>query len=287
MKTYGETIRALRLSKGFSQKEIYTGIVSKSYAIEFEKGKHDMSISHFMAVLDRLYLNFQEFSFIHNDYQEPVLSKHMARYADAANQGNVKELKRIESELQQSKSENEQLIATLARLTLITLKHPETPLITDYPPKDVSLLQDYLMRVDSWTFHEITLFINSSGFFDYDVRCQLMQVVTKRIRKYHGFSFYDKVFSSLIVNFLGDAFIIGDKQQVSLYLDLLGDLTQDITLSFQHDFYLFYTGLENILWGDALTGEDCCQEIIAHLNRQGHKHFAYNLQQTLTLIMNK
>lgn len=34
---YGETIRQIRLKKGFTQKEVYGTIISKSYAIEFEK----------------------------------------------------------------------------------------------------------------------------------------------------------------------------------------------------------------------------------------------------------
>lgn len=287
MKTYGTTIRQIRLTKGFSQKEIYTAIVSKSYAIEFEKGKHDMSVSHFMAVLDRLFITFQEFSFIHNDYQEPLLSKNMARYADAANQGNLSDLQAIEKELSQTKSEHDHLIAAVARLTIYTLEHPDDYLLGNYPPKDVKILQDYLMRVNAWTFHEITFFINTSGYFDYEVRCHLMQVVSKRIKKYQGFSFYDKIFSTLIVNFLGDAFLIGDRQQVSLYLDSLGELTQDITLAFQRDFYLFYTGLNDLLWGDATVGEARCRYIITHLEIQGHQHFAKNLQQTLEIVLTK
>ena len=41
MKNYGSTVRQIRLSKGFSHKEIYTGILSKSFAIDFEKGLYD------------------------------------------------------------------------------------------------------------------------------------------------------------------------------------------------------------------------------------------------------
>ncbi|WP_314065217.1 hypothetical protein [uncultured Vagococcus sp.] len=287
MTTYGATIRQIRLNKGYSQKEIYTGIVSKSYAIEFEKGKHDMSISHFTAVLDRLSLKFQEFAFIHNDYQEPVFSKTMARFADAANRGNRKDLQAIEKELGQSTSETDSLIAALARLTLYTLDHPADYQPADYPPEDVKLLQDYLMASNSWTFHEITFFINCSGFFDYEVRCHLMQIVTKRIKKYHGFSFYDKLFSTMIVNFLGDAFILGDRQQISLYLDILDELTQDVTLAFQRDFYLFYTGLKDLLWGDSSLGEERCRYIIRHLEIQGHQYFATNLDQLLALILAK
>ncbi|MFM2490568.1 helix-turn-helix transcriptional regulator [Enterococcus avium] len=40
---HGEVVRKIRLSKGLTQKEVYLGIVSKSYAIEFEKGNHSIS----------------------------------------------------------------------------------------------------------------------------------------------------------------------------------------------------------------------------------------------------
>ncbi|EDN9990431.1 transcriptional regulator, partial [Listeria monocytogenes] len=43
MISYGELIRQIRQSKKISQKEVYTGIISKSYAIEFEKGTHAIS----------------------------------------------------------------------------------------------------------------------------------------------------------------------------------------------------------------------------------------------------
>lgn len=42
MENYGLTICQIRLSKGFSHKEIYTGILSKSFAIDFEKGLYDI-----------------------------------------------------------------------------------------------------------------------------------------------------------------------------------------------------------------------------------------------------
>ena len=34
---FGPKIREIRISKGYSQKAIYQDIISKSYAIEFEK----------------------------------------------------------------------------------------------------------------------------------------------------------------------------------------------------------------------------------------------------------
>ena len=41
MEKYGLTVRQIRLNKGFKQKEIYTGLLSKSYA------KHIKTINDF------------------------------------------------------------------------------------------------------------------------------------------------------------------------------------------------------------------------------------------------
>lgn len=51
---YGETIRQIRLKKGFTQKEVYGTIISKSYAIEFEKGKHQIAANLLLQILENL-----------------------------------------------------------------------------------------------------------------------------------------------------------------------------------------------------------------------------------------
>lgn len=65
METYGITIRKIRLSKGFSHKEIYTGILSKSFAIDFEKGIYDIKFNLMLRILDRLMISVDELLLIH------------------------------------------------------------------------------------------------------------------------------------------------------------------------------------------------------------------------------
>ncbi len=60
---YGQLVRKIRLDKGFSQKEIYSGIVTKSYCIEFEKGNHDLSFRLLAQVLERLLVDVENLSF--------------------------------------------------------------------------------------------------------------------------------------------------------------------------------------------------------------------------------
>ena len=84
MENYGITIRQIRLSKGFSHKEIYTGILSKSFAIDFEKGLYDIKFHLMLKILDRLMISVDELLLIHSKYQssqchEPLLNINLDR----------------------------------------------------------------------------------------------------------------------------------------------------------------------------------------------------------------
>ncbi|EAE3053520.1 Rgg/GadR/MutR family transcriptional regulator, partial [Listeria monocytogenes] len=68
MGSYGELIREIRLSKGLTQKEVYTGIISRSYAIGFEKGKHEITLSLFEEILKRIMVSLDEFFFIYREF---------------------------------------------------------------------------------------------------------------------------------------------------------------------------------------------------------------------------
>ena len=74
----------IRLSKGFSHKEIYTGILSKSFAIDFEKGLYDIKFNLMLKILERLMISVDELLLIHNQYQslqyyEPLLNVSLDR----------------------------------------------------------------------------------------------------------------------------------------------------------------------------------------------------------------
>ncbi|KRL13527.1 MAG: helix-turn-helix domain-containing protein [Schleiferilactobacillus harbinensis] len=64
MQSIGSTVKYLRQLKGFTQKEIYDGIVSRSFGIRFEQGKHDIGADKLFSLLDRLGVNADEFRYI-------------------------------------------------------------------------------------------------------------------------------------------------------------------------------------------------------------------------------
>lgn len=70
--TYGQTLRSIRLDKGMTQKEIYSGVVSRTFYGRFEKGEQQMTAEKFAALLANIGIDFNEFSYIHQNYQQPT-----------------------------------------------------------------------------------------------------------------------------------------------------------------------------------------------------------------------
>ncbi|WP_429972825.1 helix-turn-helix domain-containing protein [Enterococcus sp. AZ163] len=67
---YGEIIKQIRKAKGFTQKEVYTGIVSKTFYSDFEAGKYSVEITKFEGFIKNLGITYQEFEYFKKQSQE-------------------------------------------------------------------------------------------------------------------------------------------------------------------------------------------------------------------------
>src|SRR5699024_10191772 len=73
MKNYGTTFRTFRQNKGYTLKQVATGIVSVSFLSKFERGDSDISFSTMGDLLDRIMVTFEEFYFFHNAGKSNVI----------------------------------------------------------------------------------------------------------------------------------------------------------------------------------------------------------------------
>ncbi|MEO1768885.1 hypothetical protein JZO67_000824 [Enterococcus sp. 665A] len=67
---YGEIIKQIRKAKGFMQKEVYIGIVSKTFYSDFEAGKYSVEITKFEGFIKNLGITYQEFEYFKKQSQE-------------------------------------------------------------------------------------------------------------------------------------------------------------------------------------------------------------------------
>ncbi|WP_462259112.1 Rgg family transcriptional regulator [Vagococcus teuberi] len=232
---YGKVVRDIRLNKGYSQKYLYSGIVSKTYAIEFEKGLHDMSVTKFMDVLARLEMGYKEFKFIANNYQSPEEVTSDALVAIAANRGDIETLRKLRAYYDTLKTKEDEVLK--ARLNLLIYAYEESgkkhiePAV--YKKEDVEILKNYLVSIDSWTISESNFFLNNGHYFDYDTYRFLTESALKQLERYNTFQEAIKVKSFLFCNFLSVAIENQDWNSLKKYRESFFDVTKDRGEGFQ------------------------------------------------------
>lgn len=238
---YGKVVRDIRLNKGYSQKYLYSGIVSKTYAIEFEKGLHDMSVTKFMDILARLDMKFEEFEFIANGYQSSEEITSNVLIAVATNRGDIETLRKLRVYYDTPKTKEEEVLK--ARLNLLIYAYEESgkkhiePAV--YKKEDVEILKNHLMSVESWTLKEFTFFLNNGYHFDYETYRILTEFALKQLRQYNSYPDVVKIKSYLFVNFLSTALANKDWDSINNYRQDVYEVTKNTEEGFQRILCVF------------------------------------------------
>ncbi|MFD1420906.1 helix-turn-helix domain-containing protein [Lactiplantibacillus songbeiensis] len=152
MEDLGTTIRQIRLNKGFSQKEIYTGIMSHSFAVRFEQGGHDISATKLFAILDNLAISVDEFRFIQQQYQLSPLEQALAKTEADYQQQNFPALTEWVRTHRDSDHPFERLVASYNSIKLLAFDHRHVPITPAVRPA-----YDKLLATSNWTLQELRL----------------------------------------------------------------------------------------------------------------------------------
>ncbi|MFQ6862505.1 MAG: transcriptional regulator [Beduini sp.] len=253
MEKYGCTVRKIRLSKGFSQKEIYTGILSKSYAIDFEKGRYDIKFSLMLQILQRLMISVDELLLVHRDFQKVTGHKALGDIDAQKFQSNQKYAKSRVMHLQKSWQEKKTLMSKIEYAQIIAIN--ELYFNTEYEhSKDIQwakqVIQRYLFDIETWTFEEFRLFSNMSFLFENSkIRTDLFLRAWKSLEKYKHHSDFSVYLAHLLANNLFHLIYTSQFTYAKKALDRLSELSREeemltwsvITL-FLNGFYLYATG---------------------------------------------
>lgn len=195
---YGRTIRKIRKDKGLTLKEVYLGIVSKSFYIEFEKGNYNIEMSKFKKILDELALNFEEFIYIHQNYKTPNNKNLKDQISLAYSKWDLISLNGIYQEYKDSQFIRERFLASKA-YALIYITEDNAKHMSEVPLKE---LQIYLSSLKEWTLEDIQDYIAISGAFDAATDKVLFQRALTSLQKYQYYE--TDTYNTLCINlFMG------------------------------------------------------------------------------------
>ena len=152
MEKIGVTTRKIRLIKGLSQKQVYGGIISRSFANRFESGTNDIQASKFLKILDNLAISPTEFQYINNNYELSKVDQMLAEVNYLYNTHSFSSLAHWLQQHKNSANVQVQIVAGLAELMLTTYSNRKFPL-----SKNIRVLMYHLMSEKNWTIQEIRI----------------------------------------------------------------------------------------------------------------------------------
>lgn len=262
---YGPIIKKIRLSKGYSQKETYAGIISKSFAILFEKGKHDLTLLKFEKLLTRLNLSYEEFIYIKQNYRASYEHFLYGKIANAANNQDSDYLREIYRLLDGSKNEADRHHAAF---TLIAMKQKHLLPHDNQKNEELAvekaseIITEYLLKVDTWYLEEINLFINTIAIFNYDLMLLLLKKSLNILQKYQEMKEFPTLICALLTNSLSIILDQKDWYNFKCYLQELSHFSEGFDTLFFKIIYKFYDGIYEMHSTHCATGEEKAQTAI-------------------------
>lgn len=244
---YGHTMKKIRKMKGFTQKEIYTGVVSKSFYSDFEAGKYSVSIEKFKGLLQNLNISFNEFMYFYNQNNLSDSRKLDKKIDELYKKGKFDELFAIyERNFSNHVKEFRYLAAKAYLLVLIT--HANFYKLSRDP--FIEILAD-LENAKMWTLNEIKLaklVLLSIPEKELDKSNELFARIKKELTKYE--KIYNKVYfeelADLFFNRIQSLLILNDvksSKEVFNEYSLAIQSSDNMTLCIQLQFISILVGL--------------------------------------------
>ncbi|HAR1026180.1 TPA: Rgg/GadR/MutR family transcriptional regulator [Enterococcus faecium] len=225
---FGPKIREIRISKGYSQKVIYQDIISKSYAIEFEKGKHSIATTLLIEILDRLSMDIDEFLFIDKGYLLNDYSAYIYKLSKYSNTHDLQSLYELLKKYTDKTRVIDQLRFAEIRCRIQAIENFKRTGMFDGSAtieEDRVMIQNYLVEIETWTLREIQFFGNTVEFLDFEQHFTLFRNLSKSFPLYVEYDKGREIFCAMLVNVITQSIRHGyfDYADVLVYqLHLLG-----------------------------------------------------------------
>lgn len=199
---YGKTLRMIRHQKGITLKQLAEGVCSVSFLSKFERGDSDITLGLMTKLLEKLMMNFDEFLFIHHDYQPDQLEQFFNAARTAYFNRDVNQLKKLKNtalnKWQQYSVETYYFNALLLEIyESIVDSNYKVEGIKEY---DISLLSDYLFRVEVWGYYELAIYNGTLLLLEADMVIMLSRTAYEKSARFKDYRRVNEAITSVLFN---------------------------------------------------------------------------------------
>lgn len=278
-KKYGQVLRQLREEKGYSLRQISNGILSTSFLSKFERGESDISLSHFVKIIERMNVSLDEFIFSANEYKPSELETLISEITAAYQRNNISKLKNITKKEYEKYNQFELDVylcnSIMTEAIMLNLEKKQID------KKKREHLANYLFNIELWGNYELIIYANSLTIFPPETVISLSKEVVKKTA----------MFKLVNKNYIQTLGILLNTIIVCLENDLLNDalyfiLTMENTNMAENLFYertllLFLKGLYEIKKDNVEAGQKQSQDAISIMYAIGSEDLAISYEEYL------
>lgn len=237
----GDTFRKLRVHKNYKLAFTAKDIVSISQLSKFERGESEITISKVFLLLERMNVSFEEFMFIHNEFQSPHFESMIKKLKSFYIQKDFEKLHRLAQD-EQLKFENTGQLTY--KLNSIMIKAVFSDLTNEtVEEEEIKILTDYLWRVEIWGEYELILFGNSMHVLNIDSVITLSSETMKKSMFFRKMLAYRKDLYGLYFNTIRTCLNCGKIKEAESFLIYLKNEEIHETFIFEKIILRFYEGL--------------------------------------------
>lgn len=288
MNEYGKTIRKIREEKGYTLQQLSDGILSTSFLSKFERGNSDISISYFFRILERLSLSYDEFLFIHNDFNldnfETFFDKAEQAYVNR-NLSKLQALKEVHMDKWRITKITTYRCNTLVLDVLIGILRNE---FIDAEKEEIEFLFDYLFQVEVWGYYELRLYNTTMFLMPPEMVLTLSETAYEKSVYLRKLAKVNQIIIYILLNTL--TYLLRNNKYVrayGLFLDYLGNLSipEKDLLSRNHLLYL--QGIYEIKIGNKEKGIEIVNKAISMFRELGSTGLLTERENFLQIILNE
>jgi len=292
---YGVTLRKIRKQKGITLKELADGICSISFLSKFERGDSDITLGLMTRILEKLMLSFDEFLYVHHDYQPSKLEIFFKSVNTAYMNRDTVQLEKLKNEEIKKWKRfgvetyhwNAMMIQVLGQILDTQFTHEELK------ENNIRLLSDYLFRVEVWGYYELALYNGTLLLLEPDMVIMLSRTA---FQKSDRFKEYTKVkdaitavlFNTIIyllgpVNRFHEKFIY--QKEIGEFISYLENLALSEDNLLERVHLLQLNGVYELRIGDKEEGIVKVEHAINILKELNSTKLANNMEQYLQQIL--